>query len=239
MRGVLAVVVASAVVALSLGPADARCSKRARAEGECGQRARDADSGATGIRAIAVSQIATAKQQELADAAVNRAKQEQELANDMIARAKQEQDNAAQASERVKKQIEEMKARAEREIADARARADQEIAEAKAQAEHKIAAQINEAGRLRQAAMELQEYLTEKIGEEKKLVEETAAREREADQKIKDADANIEDANVRQHAADEQLRAVQEERQRHDDRLRELLDVATKLINQTGKKPES
>jgi hypothetical protein len=48
----------------------------------------------------------------------------------------------------------------------------------------------------------------------------------------------MEDANSRQHAADEQMRVVQEERRRHDDRLRELLDVATKLINQTAKKPE-
>jgi hypothetical protein len=49
----------------------------------------------------------------------------------------------------------------------------------------------------------------------------------------------MEDANVRQHAADEQMRAAQDERRRHDDRLRELLDVATKLINQTAKKPEA
>jgi hypothetical protein len=110
---------------------------------------------------------------------------------------------------------------------------------ARLQAERKIAAQITEASRLRQTAIELQEYLTQKIGEEKKILEAASAREREAEQKIKDADANMEDANVRQHAADEQMHAAQDERRRHDDRLRELLDVATKLINQTAKKPES
>ena len=75
----------------------------------------------------------------------------------------------------------------------------------------KIAAQITEASRLRQTAIELQDYLTQKIGEEKKVVEDASAREREAEQKIKDADANMEDANVRQHAADEQMRAAQDE----------------------------
>ena len=110
------------------------------------------------------------------------------------------------------------------------------LAEAKAQAEHKIAAQLTEASRLRQTAIELQDYLTQKIGEEKKLLEEASSREREAEQKIKDADANMEDADTRQHTADEQMQAVQEERRRHDDRVRELLDVATKLINQTAKK---
>ena len=49
----------------------------------------------------------------------------------------------------------------------------------------------------------------------------------------------MEDADTRQHTADEQMQAVQEERRRHDDRVRELLDVATKLINQTAKKPAS
>jgi hypothetical protein len=50
----------------------------------------------------------------------------------------------------------------------------------------------------------------------------------------------MEDANARQHAADEQMQAIKEERRRHDDRVQELLDVATKLINQTAnKKPAS
>jgi hypothetical protein len=99
---------------------------------------------------------------------------------------------------------------------------------------------VTEASRLRQTAIELQDYLTQKIGEEKKLLEDASNREREAEQKIKDADANMEDANARQHAADEQMQAIKEERRRHDDRLQELLDVATKLINQTAnKKPAS
>ena len=45
----------------------------------------------------------------------------------------------------------------------------------------------------------------------------------------------MEDADAHQHTADEQMQAVQEERRRHDDRVRELLDVATKLINQTAR----
>lgn len=246
MRGVWVALMVGAVATLSLAPADAKCGARGR--GGCGHRlhvvhyvARSADVSGTEIRSIAFSQIAMAKKQlDMADAAVTRAKQEQDMATEAITRAKQEQDNAAQAMERTKREIEQMKARAERDIADAKARADAEIAEAKAQAERKVAAQLTEASRLRQTAVELQEYLTQKIGEEKKLLEDVSSREREAEQKIKDADANIEDANARQHAADEQMQAVQEERRRHDDRLRELLDVATKLINQTAsKKPES
>ncbi len=245
MRGVWVALMVGAVATLSLGPADAKCGGRGK--GGCGHRvhvvhaARSADVSGTEIRAMAFSQIAMVKKQlDMADAAVTRAKQEQDMATEAIARAKQEQDNAAQAMERSKHEIEQMKARAEREIADAKARTDQEIADAKAQAERKIASQLTEATRLRQTAVELQEYLTQKIGEEKKLLEEAGNREREAEQKIKDADANMEDANARQHAADEQMHAVQEERRHHDDRLRELLDVATKLINQTAsKKPES
>jgi hypothetical protein len=125
---------------------------------------------------------------------VNRAKQEQDMASEAIARAKQEQENAAQTMERSKREIEQMKARAEREIADAKSRADQEIAEARLQAERKIAAQITEASRLRQTAIELQDYLTQKIGDEKKVLEEASAREREAEQKIKDADGGRADA---------------------------------------------
>jgi hypothetical protein len=127
------------------------------------------DATGTDMRAMASSQIEMAKKQlDMADAAVNRAKQEQDMASEAITRSKQEQENAAQAMERSKREIEQMKARAEREIADAKARADQEIAEARLQAERKIAAQITEASRLRQTAIELQDYLTQKIGEEKR-----------------------------------------------------------------------
>ena len=180
MRGVLVALMVGAVVALSFSPADAKCGRRAR--GECGHRThvvrvmhvvrevRAPDVTGTDMRAMASSQIEMAKKQlDMADAAVNRAKQEQDMASEAITRSKQEQENAAQAMERSKREIEQMKARAEREIADAKARADQEIAEARLQAERKIAAQITEASRLRQTAIELQDYLTQKIGEEKKI----------------------------------------------------------------------
>jgi hypothetical protein len=89
-----------AVVALSLGPADAKCSRRAK--GECGYRVRvvhrvhvtrSADGAGTEVRTMASSQIAMAKKQlDMVDAAVSRAKQQQDMATEAIARAKQEQE---------------------------------------------------------------------------------------------------------------------------------------------------
>lgn len=89
MRGVLVALVAGAVVALSFSPADAKCGRRAR--GECGHRVhvvrvvrevRAPDATGTDMRAMASSQIEMAKKQlDMADAAVNRAKQEQDMAS--------------------------------------------------------------------------------------------------------------------------------------------------------------
>ena len=96
MRSVSVALMVGTVVALSFGPADAKCGRRAR--GECGHGVhvahvahvarvthtvqvvrvvRTPEATGTDIQAMASSQIALAKKQlDMADAAVARAKQE-------------------------------------------------------------------------------------------------------------------------------------------------------------------
>jgi hypothetical protein len=199
--------------ALSLSPASAACVKRLPQHDGCPRPA----------RSVVSEEIAIARRQ-------------QELADEAIARARQEQQTAALAVAAAQREIEEMKRQAARDIAEMKEHAAQreieemqrqaarDINEMKEHAAHEIDDQKKDAAKVAAGAVELQDFLTVKITQAKRSIEEASQHEQAADKQARETAAESDKARALQEAAKEQIMVTQEVRRKLVARFEDLLD---------------
>jgi hypothetical protein len=221
--------------ALSLSPASAACVKRLPQHDGCPRPA----------RSVVSEEIAIARrQQELADEAIARARQEQQTAALAVAAAQRQieemkrqaaRDIAEMKEHAAQREIEEMQRQAARDINEMKEHAAHEIEEMQKQAArainemkehaaHEIDDQKKDAAKVAAGAVELQDFLTVKITQAKRSIEEASQHEQAADKQARETAAESDKARALQEAAKEQIMVTQEVRRKLVARFEDLLD---------------